>query len=589
MLARRPGLNYHHAGDAEASMDQDIVIVGGGSAGCVLANRLSARPGLRVLLIEAGRDLTEATMPADIRDAYPGTAYINPAYQWPGLVVRSITRGGANRGPEGDAVRRPYAQARILGGGSSINGQMANWGVPGDYRDWADLGAQGWDWDDVAPYFRKLERDLDRPGGHHGDSGPIAVRRIPPEQWSGHQRALARAFEAEGFVHLPDQNGDFGDGWFPLVHSNHDERRVSAATAYLDPATRRRANLQIVTDAQVTALVFEGRRCIGVRYRLGAAETLVTAHQVILSAGAIHSPAILMRAGIGPAPHLMDRGIPVRHDLPGVGRNLMDHPQIALGSFLRPGARMDGRTGRHVHIGLRYTSSIPGAPPGDMFLGAGSRTAWHAVGRQLGALTVWVNKTFSRDGEVRLASADWRDEPDVDFRLLSDRRDLDRLKEGFHLMARLQLHAAMAEVAELPFPASYTDRARKIGKVTPWNRFQTAALAVLLDGPAALRAALMRRFVMPAHDFRTCLQDDAALDAFIHESVAGIWHASCTCRMGAAGDPAAVTDSAGRVHGVAGLRVCDASVFPSVPSANLNLPVMMTAEKIADQVLAALP
>lgn len=564
-------------------MQCDYLIVGGGSAGCVLAHRLSANPDLRVVLVEAGRDVTAETMSADIRDAYPGKAYLDAANLWPGLEVASIARGGHNA--PGPQVRRAYAQARILGGGSTINGQMANWGVPSDYEDWQALGADGWGWEGVFPYFRKVERDLDYPGPNHGSEGRITVRRIPKDQWSGHQRAVAAGLSDLGFAELADQNGDWGDGWFPLVHNNAGEERVSAATAYLDPGTRARPNLQVVTDAQVTALRFDGTACIGATFRRGGAETEVTAREVILSAGALHSPALLLRAGIGPAAELRDRGIAPLVDRPGVGRGLMDHPQIALGAFMRKAARLDRRTGRHVQVGLRYTSALADAPPGDMFLGAGSRTAWHAVGRQLGALTVWVNKTFSRNGHVRLASPDWRLEPEVDFRLLSDRRDMERLKEGFHLMARLQMTRALREVTTTPFPASYTDRARQVGKVSFRNRMLTGAIAAALDGPPALRDALMRGVILSRHDFETCLRDDTALEDFITESVAGIWHASCSARMGAEGDPLAVTDETGRVRGAAGLRVCDASIFPSVPSANTNVPVMMCAEKISDAIL----
>jgi 5-(hydroxymethyl)furfural/furfural oxidase len=562
----------------------DLIIAGGGSAGSVLAHRLSALPGNRVLLIEAGPDLAPGRIPDDIRASYPGVAYANPAYLWPNLNVATI--GAQNKRGLSGKVRRGYAQGRILGGGSSINGQMANWGLPNDYDEWERLGAQGWNWDSVFPYFRKLEKDLDFPGEQHGSHGPIGVRRIFPENWNGFPRATSKALEAAGYRYLADQNSEFGDGYFPLPHSNIDEERVTAATAYLDAKTRSRPNLEIRTDTHVTSLLFEGQRCIGVRAVGAAGEEEFRAGEVLLSAGALHSPGLLMRAGIGPGAHLMAHGIEVRADLPGVGQHLADHPQVGLGCYLKPGAREDGHTGRHILMGLRYSSGIGGAPQGDMFMGCISRTAWHDTGSRIGALVVWINKTFSHAGEVRLSSADWRQPPLVDFNLLSDPRDMERLKHGFRLMAALQRDPALAEVSSEPFPACYTDRARKAGVVNAKNKLMMATFAQLLDGPALLRRALWKRFVTPLHDFAKVLADEGALESYIRDSVAGIFHASCTCRMGAASDPMAVTDAAGRVRKVAGLRVVDASLFPSIPSANINLPVMMIAEKIADAILA---
>jgi 5-(hydroxymethyl)furfural/furfural oxidase len=559
--------------------EHDYIIVGGGSAGSVLARRLTERANIRVLLVEAGRDLKPDAVPEDIADSYPGRAYINPEYLWKGLTVSTVS-ASHNRGPEG-AVRRGYLQARILGGGSTVNGQMANWGLPSDYDEWERLGARGWTWESVKPFFRRLETDHDFPGPDHGSDGPIGVRRIFPKDWNPFTLAAAKAFEAEGYRAIQDQNGEFGDGYFPLPASNVDEKRAGAATTYLDAATRARPNLEILTETEVCGLIFEGRRCVGVKLNRAGDESEARAREVILSSGALATPAILMRAGIGPGAHLIGKGIDVLLDLPGVGQNLTEHPQIAVGAFLKRGARENGRTGRHILMGLRYSSGIADAPQGDMFAAAINRTGWHDTGARIGALVVWINKTFSHNGEVRLESPDWREAPEVDFNLLSDPRDMARMKQGFFLLAKAFAHPEVAALTDNPFPACYTDRARQAGAVSAKNRLMMALFARLIDGPKALRGELFRRYVTPLHDFATVQADEAALERYIRESVSGIFHASCSCRMGAKDDPMAVTDEEGRVRGVEGLRVVDAALFPSIPCANINLPTMMVAEKIA--------
>jgi 5-(hydroxymethyl)furfural/furfural oxidase len=565
----------------------DYIIVGGGSAGSVMANRLSARSGNQVLLCEAGQDTPPGKVPREISDSYPGVAYFDPRFHWTELRAH-IGAVSHNNPTENRPPLRKYEQARVLGGGSSINGQLANRGAPTDYDDWEARGAAGWGWDAVLPYFKKVERDVDFDGPYHGKTGPIPVRRIPPEQWNLHARAAAEAFRGAGFPFLPDQNGEFRDGHFPITISNFEDQRVSAAVGYLDPTVRARANLKISTNTQVKELLFVGKRCIGVKALVDGREQDFHANEVIVSSGAIHSPAHLLRAGIGPSGHLRELGIDVVSHLPGVGQRLMDHPSIALSSFIKPPARMTlQQSRRHVLVGLRYTSGIGGAPQGDMFVVCVSKSAWHAVGEQIGSLLVFVNKTYSETGQVKLTSRDWRAEPLVEFNLLSDRRDLDRLMSGFRHLGAMQMSAALQDVTSNPFPASYSERVRSIGVVNVKNRVLTWLVSLLLDGPAALRRYLIDNLIVEGFRFEELMQDDEKLETFVRQAAIGVWHASCSCRMGADGDPMAVTDSAGRVRGgIGGLRIVDASLFPVVPCANTNFPVLMTAEKIADAVLA---
>jgi 5-(hydroxymethyl)furfural/furfural oxidase len=220
-----------------------------------------------------------------------------------------------------------------------------------------------------------------------------------------------------------------------------------------------------------------------------------------------------------------------------------------------------------------------------MFVAAMTKSAWHAVGEQIGSLLTFVNKTYSETGQVKLASRDPRAEPIVEFNLLSDRRDLDRLMSGFRKMAGLQMSAPLRAVTDKPFPASYTDRVRKIGVVNTRNKILTTIAAAMMDGPAPLRHYMIDNFVVEGFTFDQVMNNDEALEAFVRKATIGVWHASCTCRMGRAGDPMSVTDTQGRIKGVQGLRVVDASIFPVVPCANTNFPTLMSAEKIADAMM----
>jgi len=223
-----------------------------------------------------------------------------------------------------------------------------------------------------------------------------------------------------------------------------------------------------------------------------------------------------------------------------------------------------------------------------MLVAVTNKSSWHAVGEQIGSFIVSVYKTYSETGQVRLASRDPRDEPIVEFNLLSDRRDLDRMMDGVRRSAEIQMMPVMQSVTSDPFPASYSDKVRQVGILSRKNKVITDLLARALDGPAALRSYLMRTLIMEGFALEGLMRDDEQLEAFCRKAAVGVWHASCTCRMGAEDDPMAVTDPAGRVRGVEGLRIVDASIFPVVPCANTNFPVLMTAEKCAAVILEGL-
>lgn len=548
----------------------DYIVVGGGSAGSVMASRLSAAPDLRVLLIEAGSDIGPDAEPADIQDPYPYQAAFNPAYHWKGLKARFGTHPGAY-----DHARN-YEQARVLGGGSSINGLLANRGTPDDYNEWAALGATGWSWDEVLPYFRKLETDIEAPDAAlHGKSGPIRITRVPESDWPGFSKASRDAFANAPFQAISDQNGAFGDGWFPMPVSSDGTRRVSAARGYLDATVRARPNLTVIADTAVRRILFDGKGAIGV----ATDSEELRGREIIICTGALMSPAVLMRSGIGPGGHLRDLGLPVVSELRGVGGNLQEHPSIALSAFLKPGHRMGATPRRHVHVGLRFSSGE--GSPADMFMVAVARAAWHPMGSRIGSLFGWINKPVST-GRLRLISPDPTEYPDIRFALLDDPRDLSRMRHLFRQMAKLFASPALTAAACDPFAARHGALASMVRKPTLLNRLATTLPALLADGPAPLRRAILKGLIAPGFDLAKTLSDETLLDEVIRDFTIGGWHPCGTCRMGRPDDPNAVVDAkTARVIGVDGLRVVDASVMPTIPRANTNIPTIMIAEKFA--------
>lgn len=562
----------------------DVLVVGGGAAGCAVAARVSANPAIRVALVEAGRDTPPDHTDEVLWDGYPIVAYFDPRHHWTDLRVRKGPR--PTEGPDERPLRR-YEQGKVMGGGSSINGMMANRGGPADYDGWAAAGAEGWDWNGVLPYFRRMEHDLDFGGPMHGADGPIPVRRWPRSEWGGFSLAASAALDAEGFPQVDDQNGaDFRPAHFPLAVNNDARgRRASTATSYLTAAVRARPNLTILPETRVRKLLLDGRRATGVEV-VGSdgARREIGAGEVVLCSGALFSPSIMLKSGLGPASDLARWGIQPVVDLPGVGRNLQEHPQIATSSFLAPQARIPQEMRRHIFTAWRWSSGAEGCPENDMFGVVVNRGAWHPLGQQMGGFLIWVNRCAST-GEVGLAGADPDLPPAVDLNLFSDRRDTSRLADGLEMLERMYRHPAMQAAASNPFPTAYTERSRDQAIVNDANRAEMQALADSLDAGGASREAAIRQVSggLSLHDM---VRDRAALEAFIVERGHGTWHCSCTLKMGRADDPMAVTDPAGRVRGVAGLRVADASIMPYVPSANTNFPAIMIGEKISDAILA---
>jgi 5-(hydroxymethyl)furfural/furfural oxidase len=506
-----------------------------------------------------------------VLDTYP-VSYYNDAHMWSGLKVHWRRRDNS------PAVA--FSQGRLIGGGSSVMGMVALRGTPDDYAEWEAQGAAGWGWDGVLPFFRKLEHDMDFAGDLHGDAGPVPIRRTPAAAWPPLSRVLREFAQERQIPLIADMNGDFRDGYAAVPMSNWPDKRASAAICYLDAAVRARSNLTLVNRATVTQLLLEGRRAVGVQADVAGQDTRFLGREVVVCAGAIHSPALLLRAGIGPAGDLRALGIEVRADLPGVGQNLSNHAIMFVALHLHPEGRQATSLRPHPTTLFRFSSGVPGCPPSDMYINVQSKTSWSALGHQIANLAPVLWKPMAR-GQVVLTSADHRQEPLVEFNFVGHELDLARFKVALRRTVEMLMYYKVSKLCGVTFPVKFTDRLRLLNRYTTANAAKSMAIAKLIDLIPTLGPRIFATLADRRVDLAMLVHDDAALAEHIRENVGGQFHVVGTCRMGAAHDRQAVVNPVGRVHGIAGLRVADASIMPTVTRGNTNIPTIMLAEKIS--------
>ncbi len=497
----------------------DVVVLGAGSAGCVVAARASEDPSRSVLLVEAGPDypLVEET-PYDLVNSH-NNSYT--AHDW-GFAYQPTALGRS----------QPFPRGKVTGGSSAVNTTIALRGMPEDYDGWAAEGNPEWAWEKVLPAFKRLERDLDF--GHepwHGDAGPISIRRYPWDELTGVHQAFLEASSELGYPDCPDANDPGGWGAGPHPMNKLGRLRISTAIGYLAPA-RARPNLEVRANALVRRLIIEGGRVVAAELEVGGQTELVRGRLFVLSAGALQSPAILMRSGVGAGRELEQHGIEVVRDVPGVGSNLSDHPALAVVCRAKNPAMLD--LGQPiVQTILRYTAA-GSDQRNDLQIEAFSFSPRGEAAPNSFAIAAVLEQAYGR-GRVTLASADPHAGPVVEQRFCEDQRDTDRLAGCFRdTLAFTQSRAMKAIVAQVLFP-----------------------------------------------DPRRSLGDESVAD-LIHRFAASGYHPCGTLKMGPAGDPEAVVDQFGRCHALDGLVVADASIMPSVPRANTNLTSIMIGEMVGE-------
>ncbi len=528
-------------------MEADFIVVGAGSAGCVLANRLSANPAHRVILLEAGGRDTNPWIHIPV--GYFKTIH-NPKVDWcyktepdPGLNGRSIE----------------WPRGKVLGGSSSLNGLLYVRGQPQDYDRWRQMGNTGWGWDDVLPLFKRAEKNERGADEFHGDQGPLSVSNMRIQRPI--TDAWVAAAQAAGYKFNPDYNGaeQEGVGFFQLTSKNG--RRCSAAVAYLNPV-KSRDNLQIITRAQVEKVVIEGKRATGVTYtdRSGTLQTVKARKEVILSGGAINSPQILMLSGIGEAAQLADNGINVVHDLPGVGKNMQDHLQARLVYKCNEPTLNDEVSSLYgqARIGLKY-----------LMFRSGPMT-------MAASLATGFMKT--RDD---LAT------PDIQFHvqpLSAENPGKGADKFSAFTMSVCQLRPESRGEIRLQGPDPKTYPQIIPNYLSTETDCQTVVAGVNIARTIARHAPLTSKISEEYRPHPDLSMDDydATLD-WARNNTASIYHPTGTCKMGQGKD--AVVDEKLRVHGIAGLRVADCAIMPEIVSGNTNAPAIMIGEKASDLIL----